>query len=421
MKRLSAVAVFSCLLASKANALPNDWYALTQYQTPNMHYGGLGLHPYYKFSEVYDSNIYLVPRNQSSGQVAGVQSSWIAKNDLGLEANIPWRHLNNLSLGYDFESDVYTSAPSINDTINQMLHADFVREGARGMTYKAGDQYINTTDQASSELTQRARRWMNRAYVSADYAPKNGRLVAGVDADHETDKYLDPIYGSELNRYQEDAGFNVGYMLQPKTKAYVSYDREIIHYTVNPPPGVPEKDSKSHIVAIGAIGQLSPKIEGQVEIGLDYRQNDVAPVSGADRINRTPTILTQVTYHPDQSDDLILALSRTFQETIYVNNAFYYANVASLELDHRFPHRVKAGMNVALGKNQYLNAQAIGLGSISGNRRDDLYQGGAFIEYDIQAWLSTRLSYVYNERDSTFSAQFNYQDAQVAWNVSFKL
>jgi hypothetical protein len=288
------------------------------------------------------------------------------------------------------------------------------------MTYKAGDQYINTTDQACSELTQRARRWLNRAYASVDYAPKNGLLVGGVDADHQTDKYLDPLLGSELNRYQEDAGFNVGYMLQPKTKVYVSYHREIIHYTVNPADGLPEKDSKSDIVAVGATGRLSPKIEGQVEVGLDYRQNDVAPVAGADRVNRTPTVLTKVTYQPEPSYDVILTLSRSFQETIYLNNAFYYANVASLELAHRFPRKVKAGANVAIGKNQYLNAEAVGLAGVAGNRRDDLYQYGAFIEYDIQTWLSTGLAYLYNERDSTFSAQFNYQDSQVTWNASLK-
>ena len=53
-------------------------------------------------------------------------------------------------------------------------------------------------------------------------------------------------------------------------------------------------------------------------------------------------------------------------------------------------------------------------------RRDDLYQGGIWAEYDIQQWLSTGLSYVYRERDSTFSGEFNYQDSQVAWNAALK-
>jgi hypothetical protein len=396
-----------------------DWNWLTQYQKPNMHYGQLALHPYYKLSEVYDSNIFLVPRDLPSGQVGGgIRSSWITKNDLGLEANLPWQHINNLSLGYDFESDIYSRQPTLNNTINQAAHADFVRKGAQGMTYKAGDQYVNTTDQAFSELIQRARRWSNRVYAEADYTPVNGRLAGGVDVDHEADKYLDATLGAGLNRYQEDGGFNVGYMVQPKTKAYVSYHRSVIHYTVNPQPGVPDKDNKSHTVAAGVTGVLSPKITGQVEGGMVYREYDAVPFPGAQRVERSASVSTTVMYKPDKYSNITLALSRFLQESLDPSNPFYISNNASLDMDHKFPHKVTAGIDLAVGIDQYSNAQTVG--TTSAIRRDDLYQGGAWVEYDIQQWLSTGLAYVYRERDSIFSGQFNYQESQLIWNASLK-
>ena len=416
-KLLSAVAV-SCLAASSARANVTDWSWLTQYQKPNMHYGQLALHPYYKLSEVYDSNIFLVPRDLPSGQVGGgIKSSWITKNDLGLEANLPYRHINNLSLGYDFESDIYTTLPDVNNTINQALHADFVREGAQGMTYKAGDQYVNTTDQAFSELVQRARRWSNRVYAEVDYTPKNGRLAGGVDVDHETDKYVDPSLGA-LNRYQEDGGFNVGYMVQPKTKAYVSYHRSIIHYTVDPLPGTTDNDNKSHNFAAGVTGQLAPKVSGQVEAGMTYREYDAVPVGGSQRVERAATVATSVIYRPDKYSNITLSLARFLQESLDTSNPFYISNNAMLDMDHKFPHKFTAGINLAMGIDQYETAQTFG--STTANRRDDLYQGGAWVEYDIQSWLSTGLAYVYRERDSTLSGQFNYQDSQVIWNASLK-
>ena len=420
MRKLLAASAVSCLLASSASANLTDWNWLTQYQKPNMHYGQLALHPYYKLSEVYDSNIFLVPRDLPSGQVGGgIRSSWITKNDLGLEANLPWQHINNLSLGYDFESDIYTTMPSLNNTINQAAHVDFVRAGAQGMTYKAGDQYVNTTDQAFSELIPRARRWSNRVYAEADYTPKNGRLAGGVTADHETDKYLDATLGAGLNRYQEDLGFNVGYMVQPKTKVYVSYLRGIIHYTVNPPPGGgPDKDNKSHTVAAGVTGQLTPKITGQVEGGMVYRQYDAAPFAGGAQVERSASVSTSLTYKPDKYSNVILALSRFLQESVDPSNPFYISNNASLDLDHKFPHKVTAGINLAVGIDEYTNAQTVG--TTTAIRRDDLYQGGAWVEYDIQQWLSTGLAYVYRERDSIFSGQFNYQESQVIWNASLK-
>jgi hypothetical protein len=415
-KMLASVAV-TCLLASSAHADLTDWYWLTQYQKPNMHYGQLALHPYYKLSEVYDSNIYLAPHDLPSGQVGGgVASSWITKNELGLEANLPWHQVNNLSLGYDFESDIYTTAPSINNTIDQAVHADYVRTGSHGMTYKAGDQYVNTTDQAFSELVQRARRWMNRVYAEADYLPANGRLAFGVTADDEMDKYVDPSLGG-LNRYQQDMGFNVGYMVQPKTKAYVSYTRSIIHYTVNPPAGTPDNDNKSDTVAAGITGQISPKITGKVEVGESYRSYDAA-FAGQPLIYRSPVVTTNLTYAADKYTTVMLTVSRVFEESLDSNNAFYYSNNAVLDVSHKFPHKFSAGIEVAVGLDQYVNAQTFE--TTIGTRRDDLYQGGAWVEYDIQQWLSTGLAYVYRERDSTFSGQFNYQDAQVSWNASLK-
>ena len=411
---IAAAAVLS--LAAGAGAESMDW--LTQYKQPNMHVDQLALHPYYKLSEIYDSNIYLVPRDQPAGSGPPVQSSWITRNDLGLETELPWRHINTLSLGYDFDYDVYSAQPSVNNTINQAAHADFVRAGARGLTYKAGDRYLNTTDQASSELIQRERRWMNRAYAEIDYAPTNGRLAGGVDVDHQVDKYLDPALGAGLNRFQMDGGFNVGYMIEPKTKAYVSYHRGVIHYTVNPPPGTPEKDSKSHTVAVGVTGRLSPKIEGQVEGGMTYREYDVAPIAGTDRIHRSGTVATDVSYAPDEFSSAVLRLSRSVQESNDPNNPFYYTNDALLELSHKFPRKLSAGVNLSFTVDQYQNAQTIG--ATTAERRDDIYGGGVWVQYDIQKWLSTGLSYNYRERDSTFPSQFDYRDHQAAWNGSLK-
>jgi hypothetical protein len=419
MRKLSLTLVAACVLVTPSFASLSDWDWLTQYKQPNMHYGQLALHPYYKLSETYDSNIFLVPHDQPSGQVGGgVRSSWITTNDLGLEANLPWHAVNNLALGYDFQYQAYSEQPSINNTINQEAHADYVHNGGESMTYKVGDRYVNTTDQAFSELIQRQRRWMNRVYAEADYAPKGGRLVAGVDADHETDKYLDATLGAGLNRYQEDAGFTVGYMVQPKTKVYMAYHRGIIHYTVNSSDGTPDKDNKSHTVVIGVQGVLAPKLTGQIEGGGTYREYDATAIPGASRVARSIVAMTSVKYQADPYTAAVLTLSRHLEESIDPSNPFYFSNDASLDIDHKFPHKFTAGIDLAIGKDQYVNAQTIG--GFSGNRRDDLYQGGIWVEYDIQKWLSTGLAYVYRERNSIFTGQFNYQDSQVIWNAALK-
>lgn len=407
-QNLVAAIAASALLATTANALNLDW--LTQYKKPNIHYGQLALHPFYQLVEEYDSNIYLAPRNRTG--------SFITKNELALEAALPWRRLHSLTGGYGFEAHNYTTDARANDTINQTAHLDYQYAGAYGLTFRAADRYLNTTDQASSQLVERDRRWVNVAEAGLDYDPERGYLAGGVDASQTVNKYLGSLRARQLNRYTQRAGFNVGYKVQPKTKLYVAYHRSITHYTVHREPGNQDKNNKSHDIAGGLSGVIAPKVTGQVEAGLAYREYDEAPLGGVTRVTRNLTVATNVTYKPTDRTDVILSLTRLLEESISDSNRFYISNSAVLDIKHKLPRKFSAGVNAAFGLDKYPDTQAIG--TTRGDRRDDIYQGGAWITYDIQAWLTTGLSYVFRERFSTFSGDFNYQDQRTALNLALK-
>ena len=214
---------------------------------------------------MYDSNITSCRVTPTRTVCVGVCGTWITKNELALEAVLPWRRLHNFTAGYAFEAHNYTTDARANDTINQTAHLDYVYTGAYGLTYKLGDNYLSTTDQAFSELRERDRRWANTIYTSLDYDQPNGFLAGGVDASHTVNKYLGPTRARELNRYSQRAGFNVGYKIQPKTKLYVAYHRNLTHYTVQRQPPDQDKNSKSHDVGVGLSGVVAPKVTGQVE------------------------------------------------------------------------------------------------------------------------------------------------------------
>jgi hypothetical protein len=417
MRKLIAAAILLSLpAASFAGAL--DF--ISQYKRPNLHWGQLELHPYYTFTELYDSNIYLVPHDYNGASVGGgVRGSFIHRNVLGLETLLPVGALHQLSAGYEAQADNYSTQPDLNNTINQRAHADYRYKGAYGVTTKVGDQYVNTTDQAFSELTERNRRWSNATYASLDYRPENGRLAGGVDAEHTMYKYVGPTLGAVLNRYEQSIGFNVGYMVQPKTKAYASYHRGVIHYTVHRELPNQDKDNKSHNVGFGLDGQLTPKLEGRVETGLTYRQYDEAPIGGATSVTRNWTVSSSVVYKPQERTTVYLQLYRALQESISAGNRFFISNNAILDIKHKLPYKFSVGVNGAFGVDKYPETQTTATGA-TGQRRDDIYQGGAWVEYDIQEWVSTGISYVYRERNSTFPADFNYQDSQTAWNLALK-
>ncbi len=419
MRMTRAAAALLMLLSAPAHAINLDW--LTQYKKPNIHYGQLALHPYYQLTETYDSNIYLVPRDTPTRTVGGgVRGSWITTNELALEAVLPWRRLHNFAAGYDFEANTYTTQPELNDTINQRAHLDYVYTGAYGLTYKAGDRYENTTDQAFSQLVERNRRWMNTVYTELDYNPENGRLAGGVDASHTANKYLGPTVGRELNRYEQLVGFNVGYKIAPKTKLYTSYHRGVIHYTVHRELPDQDKNSKSHNLGFGVTGVLAPKVTGKVEGGMTYREYDEAPIGGSTRITRNFTVASDVLYKPTDRTDIGLSASRRLEESINNGgNRFYISNNVALDVKHKLPRKFSVGANLAFGLDKYPDNQTVA-GGATGTRRDDIYQGGAWLEYDIQAWLSTGIAYIFRERNSTFSGEFNYQDQRTSWNLALK-
>jgi hypothetical protein len=417
MKSLFFIVVLGLLPGNASASM--DW--LTQYQQSNLHIGQLALHPFYDLSEVYDSNIYLVPRDQPNGVTlgGGHRESWITKNDLGLETDLPWHRLHDLSMGYGFESETYTTQPNTNNAYDQSVHADYTYKGAYGLTYKAGEKYVNTTDQAFSELTGRDHRWENAVSSSLDYDPVNGRLAGGIDISQVNDKYLDPVLAQQLNRYEDLAGFNVGYKVRPKTKVYASYHRDLIHYSVPQGAGI-EKDSRSNNAALGVIGELSSKLEGQVEVGATDRQYDVAAAPGQTRVFITPTIATAVTYKADPYTIVKLSISRFAEESIDTSNPLYYENIALLEVKHAFPHKFSAGLQGSWEIDQYPFNQVIDSSGAIGRRRDDTYQVGAWVTYVIQKWLSTGLSFSHRERDSTMSGQFDFEDNQATWHVTLK-
>ncbi len=408
------------LLALAAPVSAGSWDWLTQYKKPNLHWGQMALHPYYRFTEIYDSNIYLVPRPLNGISIGkGVRGSFIHRNVLGLETNVPLSALQKVYAGYEFQADMYSQEPRVNDTINQRAHLDYEYKGAYGLTGRVGDEYSNTNDQAFSQLIERERRWRNSLYGSLEYRPENGRLAGGVDASHTTNKYVGPLLGRLLNRYEQRFGFNVGYMVQPKTKAYVAYHRGITHYTVHRELPNQDKNSKSHSFDFGVDGQLTSKLEGKIEAGTTYRRYDETPIGAATRETRNFTMATSLVYKPQDRTTIYLQLNRHLEESISAGNRFYISNNAILDIKHKLPYKFSVGVNGAIGIDKYPDNQTTASGA-TGLRRDDIYQGGAWVEYDIQEWLSTGVSYVYRERNSTFPADFNYEVSQTAWNLALK-
>jgi hypothetical protein len=248
------------------------------------------------------------------------------------------------------------------------------------------------------------------ANAGLEYAPEGGALFAGVDGSQTTHKYLSRTLGGLLNRYEQTAGIKAGYMVQPKTRVYVGYRRQIIHYSAGR-----VSNNKSHLAEIGIEGEIAPKVKGKISAGGQYKQYDEAPVAGQPKIARDSIVSTQLIYNPLERTNVVVTLSRAINEATFANNRFYISTVGNLAVNHRLPYKLTFGINAAVVVDKYPVPASPTIDAAVLNRRDDSQQGGANIDYDIQEWLKVGVGYLYRQRWSkNFTDQFNYEDHQMS-------
>lgn len=414
-RSILSLALIGALLAS---ALPAraQWsgLGLDNVKPPEMKYGPVEVHPYLKLSEIYDSNIFLQPESKVAGQNANnntagpVLGSWIHSVNVGAKVAAQLAEMHRLDLAYDGNYRAYSKNPSDNNTYNQGVDGMYSYNGPMGLAGHLKDTYVNTMDPATSEQTQRIRRWFNTAAFDLQYAPEGGNFFAAVDAAHTVHKYVqNPTLGGLLNRYEQMGGAKLGYMLGAKTRAYVGYHRQIIHYTAN--PASPTKNSKNHLVDLGVEGEIAPKVTGQVQFGGQHRRYDDAAFTGAQRDFRTWTAATNINYKPLERTKATLSLSRSLQEATFGRSQFYVASAVGLNVVHRLPGKLTATLGGGFEQDRY--SEVVTLAGFTGHRRDDLYQAIAGLTYDIQPWLQAGVTHMYRTRHSNgLSEQFNYKN-----------
>ena len=416
-RRLVARLLLFCLVVSMT--VPSQaafWDAISDFQKPNMHLGPAEIHPYYQFSELYDDNIYLVPDDKPGGVFVGggKRGSWIHDNDAGLRATLPISPSNKLDLGYDGDYKAYTQQPSANNAFSQKADGSYAY---RGEAVRAGvaDTYINTVDPAFSELIQRTHRWQNTGSANAEYGAPGGAGFVGIDGFQKTDKYLDPALAAVLNRYEDQAGVKVGYWVQPQTRAYAAYHRDIIHFTAGR-----ADNNKSHLADVGVEGTIAPKLSGQIQTGFGYRHYDfTAALPSSRRDVRYWEIASKVVYKPLERTTGVLEVSRNLQESTFLPNRYYYSTSATAGLEHKFPSKFSAGASLSFGVDQY--PEGVTIGTQTKNRRDNLYTQEVHLRYDIQEWLYTGVSFMHRNRVSNFSDTFNYDDDVTSLSLGVRL
>lgn len=355
----------------------------------NIKFGNLEVNPFVSTQESYDSNIYLTNTQP--------KSAMINRSAIGVDLlhNLGARY--NLKGGYSMELLGYSRESNINDAVHHNANVGATAKLPNDITVMFDDKWKQTTDQATSQTVERAQRVENTAAFNLN-APVRGKMGFTVAVQHVYNNYLNN--NPTLDREEFQAGFDLDYKWQPKTKLFLSYRHGMLSYQSGN-----TNDATFDNVDLGITGNIAPKVQGTVKAGMQMRKYD-EDVAGSKEDATTAQYSAQANWKPVEKTEVILFAKRGNVETNYNEARFYTSTLTDLTIT-RAVRKVKVGLGLSYEDVRYSDIN-ISRGDTK-ERIDENASVRLTADYNIQKWLVANAGYTYKDRSSNFD-QFEYKD-----------
>lgn len=338
----------------------------------------------------YDDNIYLSPTATGSA---------IGRFDHDLGLSLAGKR-SQLRLGYGLTVMRYNE----NYWVNNLFH----QTGTFSAGYEFGDRkrialedrFEATTDPASSEEVQRARRNRNDGRLDLDLGL--GRvLYLGAEARHVLHYYLRDDMADLLNRKEVTAGPRIGFYVGPRTRLQARMRYQQITYDNI----LSTRNSTTPSVLVGLNGNVTRRITGRIEAGVFMRSYESTSSTMLTDAMTSPEMDVALEWKGRGETGASLTASRGPREAIF--NRFYTGTTIALGFTKQMGRRWKASVLGSYEIDEYPDALFAGAGSEE--RRDTLTQAGVKVSYRPANAMELRAEYLYRGRDSNLYG-FDYAD-----------
>ena len=361
----------------------------------NLKIGNMEVNPFMSTQESYDSNIYLTNANR--------KGSTINRSTLGFGLVEKIGSRLDLTGGYSMEVLGYYRAAAINDAVHHNAYVTATAKLPKEATLTVEDKYKQTSDQASSELTQRALRVENMVGLNVQ-APLRGKFGGAFALQHVYNNYLDGAF-TALDREESLVGFDVDYKLQPKTKLFFNYrygnlvyqDSDISNATTNN-------------MDLGITGDIAPKVVGTVKAGVQMRHYAKDLATAKDDIT-TGGYSAQALWTPMEKSEVILYGKRANVESNFGNSRFYTSTLVDLTVT-REVLKIKAGLGLSYEGVLYPEKTIL----TNRKRLDENANVRLTAVYSVQKWLIADFAYTYKDRTSNEDT-FEYKDNVISLGI----
>lgn len=360
----------------------------------NIKFGNLEVNPFASVQESYDSNIYLTGTDRKS---AMINRSAIG---VGLVENLGSRY--DLKGGYNMELLGYSRETGINNAVHHAADVGFTGKMPKNITVTVDNKWKQTTDQASSQLIERAKRVENTMGLNIN-SPLQGKFGFSLAVQHIYNNYISN--NPTLDREDFQAGFDLDYKWQPKTKLFLSYRHGMLNYQTGF-----TNDATYDNVEVGATGQIAPKVQGTVKAGMQSRKYD-EDLNDAKDSATTMQYSAQAKWLPMEKTDVVLLAKRGNVETNYGDARYYTSTLTDLTVS-REVRKVKVSLGLNYEDVRYSDENNT-MSATDKVRCDENASVRLGAEYNIQKWLKADFAYTYKDRSSNFDG-FEYKDNIVA-------
>lgn len=365
----------------------------------NLKFGNLEINPFVSTQESYDSNIYL--------EMDGKDSSMINRTSVGVDLLHKLGSRIDLTGGYTLELLSYDESPTTNNAAHNLANLGVKVRLPKKMTLTVEDKYADTTDQATTQETDRTKRLQNDAKVRFE-APIRGKFGFALEAAHTYHNY---ITVDSLDREELIGGADITYQVMPKTKAMISYRYGDLNYVQDTDKG----DATYNNLELGLVGNIAPKLTGTVKAGVQMRDYATGP-TGADNDITTLGYSAQLIWKAVPKTDIVLYAKRANVETSYLTSRFYTSTLTDLSFS-REVRKVKLTLGAGYEMIEY--AEDTNNTTLNRPREDQNITARLAADYNIQKWLKAGLSFNHKARLSNDGAtgtgvEFGYRDNIVA-------
>jgi hypothetical protein len=389
----------------------------------NIKIGQFAVHPSITEKGMWDSNIDLNADNGTAGEER--------KGD----------YINTLTPAVTFQLKKSLLDVSVGGLVDIVRYKDYDKNDAENYTinlnaqygdiertelyFKINEQFVDTQDPYSQSGVgdprykegKATKRKANIAGVEVGYGLAD-RLALHVNYTNKYQKY-DENVDKDSNERDHIVGPTLYYKILPKTYALLEYKFttvEYFDYTNTSNYADCGKDSKNHNVDVGLFWDQTAKLNGSVKVGYYWKKWDNTRNNADETLEdlNTWTITTHLGWKPLVRTAIMIDLTRGEIDSVDATYYSYDQFVAGLTLTQQVVNK----LSITVGGNYEIDDYNSSASATE--KKFNLYQANAGINYQIMKWLTAGISYTYKKKDASKSdfADDEYKDHQTMFKIT---